>query len=219
MPKGSPSPAPGPEGAAYPESVTRLLHQLGKLPGIGRRSAERLAFHMLKSSKADAMELARAIRDVKQEVRHCSICFNFADGDLCPVCSDERRDRSTLLVVEQPKDLIAIEQAGMYRGLYHVLLGRLAPVDGITPGDLTISQLLARVRDPEANTAGVRVREVILGCSPTLEGDGTALYLSEVLAPLGVKITRLARGLPAGREIEATNKAVLADALEGRREV
>ncbi len=213
------SPPPGPEGAAYPQSVTRLLERLGTLPGIGRRSAERLAFHLLKASKADAMELARAIADVKQQVRHCEACFNFSDGDHCAVCADQRRDRATILVVEQPKDLIALEQAGMYRGLYHVLLGRLAPLDGVTPGDLTFDRLLSRVRDAKTNPGGVRVTEVILGLSPTLEGDGTALYLGEALSKADITLTRLARGLPAGREIEQTNKAILADALEGRREV
>ena len=217
--QGNSPPAAGPEGAAYPQSVTRLLERLGTLPGIGRRSAERMAFHLLKASKADAMELARAIADVKQQVRHCSVCFNFADGERCAVCDDDRRDRSTVLVVEQPKDLIALEQMGMYRGTYHVLLGRLAPLDGVTSGDLTIDALHARLRDPANNPGGVRIKEVILGLSPTLEGDGTALYLTELLEKTGVRITRLARGLPAGREIEQTNKAVLADALEGRREV
>ena len=216
---GNARPTPGPEGAAYPTSVTRLLEQLARLPGIGRRSAERLAFHLLKSSKADAMELARAIADVKQQVRHCDACYNFSDGDHCAVCEDSRRDRSTVLVVEQPKDLIALEQAGMYRGLYHVLLGRLAPLDGVSPADLTVDRLLQRLRDAKTNPGGVRIEEVILGLSPTLEGDGTALYLQETLGPLKVKLTRLARGLPAGREIEQTNKAQLADALEGRREV
>lgn len=205
-------PPRGPEGAAYPQSVTRLLDRLSRLPGIGRRSAERLAFHLLKSSEADAMELARAIADVKRQVRHCDDCFNFSDGARCAVCEDDRRDRSTLLVVEQPKDLIAMEQAGMYRGLYHVLLGRLAPMDGVGPGDLTIDTLLTRVR-------GGGVSEVILGLSPTLEGDGTSLYLSEQLAGMRVRVTRLARGLPAGRDLEQTNKAILADAMEGRREV
>ncbi|GAB4544108.1 MAG: recombination mediator RecR [Phycisphaerales bacterium] len=217
--RSQPSQTPGPEGAAYPQSVTRLLERLGTLPGIGRRSAERLAFHLLKASKADAMELARAIADVKQQVRHCEVCFNFADGERCAVCDDTRRDRSTVLVVEQPKDLIALEQAGMYRGLYHVLLGRLAPLDGVTPGDLTIDRLAQRLRDPSTNPGAAVVGELILGLSPTLEGDGTALYLTEEFQRDDVKITRLARGLPAGREIEQTNKAVLADALEGRREV
>ena len=217
--QGNSPPAAGPEGAAYPQSVTRLLERLGPLPGIGRRSAARLAFHLLKSSKADAMELARAIADVKQQVRHCSVCFNFADGERCAVCDDDRRARSTVLVVEQPKDLIALEQMGMFRGLYHVLLGRLDPLDGVTPGDLTVDALHERVRDPSKDPGGMRIAEVILGLSPTLEGDGTALYLTELLGRSGVKITRLARGLPAGREIEQTNKAILADALEGRREV
>jgi recombination protein RecR len=209
-----------PPSSAYPESVTRLLRELGQLPGIGRRTAERLAFHMLKSPKDRAMALSQAIADVKRQVRHCPVCFNFAEGDLCAVCADPRRDRSVVLIVEEPKDLIAIEQTGMFRGLYHVLLGRIAPLDGVGPGDLTIGRLVERIDQPETNPASHPVAELILGVSPTLEGDGTALYLSEHLADRkSLTITRLARGLSAGREIEQTNAAVLADAIQGRREV
>lgn len=204
--------------SAYPESVRRLIDQFTRLPGIGRRSAERLAFHVLKSDAGEALGLARAIEDVKAKVRHCSVCFNIADTDPCAICADGRRERGTVLVVEQPKDLIALEQTGMFRGVYHVLMGRLSPLDGIGPDDLTIGALLARVTDPAKNAGGVRVEEVVLGLNPTMEGDGTGLYLAEQLKGK-VKVSRLARGLPTGWQLEYANKAVLADAIQGRREV
>jgi len=206
-------------GAAYPEPVDRLIAELASLPGIGRRSAERLAFHLLKAREDEAMGLARAIRDVKTSVRHCAVCFNFADEDRCRVCRDDRRDRGLVLVIEQPKDLIALEQTGMYRGLYHVLMGRLSPLEGVGPEAITAEQLFRRIDDPGANAGGERVREVILGMNPTVEGEGTSLYLSEELRRRGVQISRLARGLPAGSPIEFASKAVLADAIEGRRSV
>jgi len=205
--------------AAYPEPVDRLIEQLSRLPGIGRRSAERLAFHLLKATEDDAMALARAITDVKKAVRHCAVCFNLADRDPCPICADPNRDRRTILVVEQPKDLIALELTGMYRGLYHVLMGRLSPIDGITPGDLTIARLLERLDHPERNPGAVRVEELILGLNPTLEGDGTALHLAEEARTRGIRVSRLARGLPTGSQLEYANKAVLADAIQGRQNV
>lgn len=205
--------------SAYPEPVDRLINELASLPGIGRRSAERLAFHVLKSDQPTAMALARAIADVKRAVRHCSICLNLTDGDPCAICRDESRDRSSVLVIEQPKDLISLEQTGMYRGLYHVLMGRLSPLDGIGPGELTVAELLLRLDDPSRNPGGVQVLEVILGLNPTLEGDGTALYLAEEVRKRGVGVTRLARGLPTGAQLEYVSKAVLADAIEGRREM
>lgn len=209
--------AKAPVHTAYPPSVDRLLNEFAKLPGIGRRSAERLAFHVLKSDGAEAMRLAEAIDEVKRSVKHCAVCFNFTEGESCRVCSDPGRDAATVLVVEQPRDLIALEQTGMFRGVYHVLLGRLSPLDGVGPGDLTIPDLLRRVDDPSANAGGRRVTEVVLGLNPTLEGDGTALYLAEELRRRGVRISRLARGLPSGGQLEFANKAVLADAIEGRQ--
>ncbi len=206
-------------GSAYPAPVERLIVELGRLPGIGRRSAERLAFHLLKASADEAMALSGAIADLKRSVRHCSVCFNLTDEDPCAICGDARRDRSKVLVVEQPKDLIAIEQTGMYRGLYHVLMGRLSPLDGVEPEDLTIPALLRRVDDAAKNAGGEAVAEVILGLNPTLEGDGTAMYLLDELSGRGVTVTRLARGLPAGGSLEFANKAVLADAIEGRQEM
>jgi len=203
---------------AYPESVRRLIERLTRLPGIGSRSAERLAFYVLKSEPDEALALAKAIEDVKSKVRHCSVCFNIADDDPCPICADDRRDRGTVLVVEQPKDLIALEQTGMYRGIYHVLMGRLSPLDGVGPADLTIDALMGRVQDPARNAGAVPVEEVVLGLNPTVEGDGTALHLAEQLKGR-VKVSRLARGLPTGWQLEYANKAVLADAISGRREI
>lgn len=224
--------------SAYPESVQRLIDEFAKLPGIGRRSAERLAFHVLKTPKTEALELARAVSDVKRTVRHCGICFNLADGPnmvgtaiadeaisesggLCRICASASRDHSIVMVVEQPKDLIALEQTGMYKGVYHVLMGRISPLDGVGPGDVTIAELLGRVTDPAKNGGGVRVREVVLALNPTLEADGTALYLAEQLGRVAkdVKVTRLARGVPTGTQLEFANKAVLADAIEGRQRV
>mgnify|MGYP002384866547 CR=1 FL=1 len=202
---------------AYPAVVQRLIDEFAALPGIGRRSAERLAFYILKSPEAEAMGLARAIHDVKKTVRRCRVCSNLSDAEVCGVCADPGRDRRTVLVVEQPKDLIALEQTGMYRGLYHVLLGRLAPLEGIGPEHLTLGDLLQRVDHADSNPGGVKVEEVIMGLNPTLEGDGTALYLGEQLRARGVKVSRLARGLPSGSSLEFANKAVLADAIVGRQ--
>lgn len=210
--------APEARRAAHPESVERLITEFARLPGIGRRSAERMAFHVLKSDAPEAMRLAQAIEDVKRSVRHCSVCYNLTDADPCPLCADPQRDRAVVLVVEQPRDLIALEQTGMYRGLYHVLMGRLSPLDGVGPEHLTVPALLRRLADPGAN-AGVPVREVILGLNPTVEGDGTALYLAEQLRGRPVRISRLARGLPSGAQLEYANKAVLADAIQGRQNV
>jgi len=215
-----PKPTPS---SAYPESVTRLIDELAKLPGIGRRSAERLAFYLLKAPKEEALNLARALTDVKQRVYHCRVCYNLADiataSDLCSICADDRRDRAQVMVVEQPKDLIALEQSGVYKGIYHVLMGRIAPLEGVKAGDLTIHDLLHRVEDPAANAGGVQVREVILALNPSLEGDGTGLYLHDALSRKGVKVTRLARGIPTGSQLEFASKAVLADAIQERKEM
>jgi recombination protein RecR len=202
---------------AYPGAVERLIDEFARLPGIGRRTAERLAFHVLKSDAPTALRLARAVQDVKETVRHCSTCFTLTDADPCPICSDTARERWLLLVVEQPKDLIALEQTGMYRGIYHVLMGHISPLEGIGPDDLTVPGLIRRVEQPEMNPGGIPVREVVLGLNPTLEGDGTALYLADQLRSRGIKVSRLARGLPTGGQLEYANKAVLADAIQGRQ--
>jgi recombination protein RecR len=206
-----------PQRGAYPDSVERLIDRFAQLPGIGRRTAERLAFWVLKADKPDALALADAISDVKRSVRHCEVCFNLAETQPCAVCADARRDRGVVLVVEQPRDLIALEQTGVHRGVYHVLLGRVSPLEGVGPDDLTIARLVERVRDPSLNCGGEPVREVILGLNPTLEGDGTALFIAEALQPTGVALTRLARGVPSGSHLEYASKAVLTDAIAGRQ--
>ncbi|MBS0197368.1 MAG: recombination protein RecR [Planctomycetes bacterium] len=206
-------------GPAYPKAVDRLISLFADLPGIGRRSAERLAFHFLKNEEKAAADLAAALLDVKRTVRHCEVCWNLSDGPRCDICTSDSRDRKTVLIVEQPRDLIALEQTGMYRGLYHVLMGRLSPLDGIGPEELTVADLLKRLDNHSINPGQTPVGEVILGLNPTLEGDGTALYLSDLCRQRGVKVTRLARGLPTGSQLEYANKAVLADAIEGRQGV
>ena len=193
------------------ESLARLLDKLSKLPGIGKKSAERIAYHLLRTPKQDALDLAEAIRAVRENVRYCNDCFSLAEGELCSICSDPKRDRSVICVVEQPRDVYALEQSGAYRGLYHVLLGRISPLDGIGPDQLTIERLTARISQGGVN-------EVIMATNPTVEGDGTALYLSNLFEPFRVKITRLARGITTGSILEHTNKEVLADALSGRQD-
>jgi recombination protein RecR len=198
--------------ASYTQSIQNLMQELSRLPGIGARSAERIAFHLLKQSKEDAMRLAEAITDVKTRIKHCSVCYNLTEEDPCRICTDARRDQGLVCVVEQPKDLLALEDAGAYRGVYHVLLGRIAPQDGQGPEDLTIAALMDRL-------ASGTVRELIMGTNPTLEGDGTALYITEQVKTSfpDIAITKLARGLPAGGSIEFANRSILADAMAGRR--
>jgi len=196
--------------AQLAESVTRVIEEFAKLPGIGKKSAERLAYHILRVHKNEALALADAIRDVRENVRYCKICYNLSEGDVCPICRDPQRDGTRLCVVEQPRDLMALEQTGVFRGLYHVLLGRIAPLDGIGPDQLTIEPLIDRVRNGT-------FQEIIMATNPTVEGDGTALHLSNLLAECPVEITRLARGVTVGSILEYTNKEVLADALSGRQ--
>lgn len=205
--------------AGYPDCVVRLIEEFSALPGIGRRTAERLAFFVLKSTERDALRLAQAITDVKRTIRHCSVCWNLTDTDPCAVCSNPHRDAGQVLVVEQPKDLITLEQAGMYRGVYHVLMGRVDPLDGVSTDALTLAGLLQRVDNPASNCRGTPVREVILGMNPDMEGDTTGLQIAAELQRRGVKVTRLARGLPAGGQIEFASKAVLADAIACRQEL
>jgi recombination protein RecR len=198
--------------AEISQSVTELIEQLNKLPGIGRKTAERLAYHLLRVHETEAFALSDAIRSVRENVRYCSVCFNLSEGELCNICSDPRRDPAILCIVEQPRDLMALEQSGVYRGHYHVLLGRIAPLDGIGPDQLTIEALVERVRT--GNYA-----EVIMATNPNVEGDGTALFISNQLGDLPVKLTRLARGVTTGSVLEYTNKEILADALSGRQKL
>ena len=193
-------------------SVNDLVEQLGRLPGIGKKSAERLAYHLLRVPKTEAIALSDAIRRVRENIRYCANCFNLAESELCSFCADPRRDGTRLCVVEQPRDLMSLEQSGAYRGLYHVLLGRIAPLDGIGPDQLTIDALVERVH------RGGFV-EIIMATNPTVEGDGTALYISNLLADYQVQITRLARGITAGSVLEYANKEILADALQGRQKL
>lgn len=201
---------------AHTNAMSRLVQKLTRLPGVGKRSAERMAFHLLKQPAHEVLELAEALAELKRNVRHCEVCFNLTESNVCSVCTDPRRERGLVLVVEQPSDIATLEATGMHRGVYHVLMGRLSPLEGVGAGELNIEALLRRV---EAGARGESepVREVILGTNPTLEGDGTALYLAEELAKRGVKVSRLARGLPTGSSLEVVSKAVLADAIQGRQ--
>jgi len=196
--------------ASYSQTIERLISALSALPGVGPRSAERIAFHLLKAQDADAFALADAVRDLKTKIRPCAICFNIAEAERCVICADPRRDTSVVCVVEQPKDLLALEATGVFRGVYHVLMGHVAPLDGIGPEDLTIDALIGRVRSGT-------VKEVILATNPDVAGDGTALHVAEALKDTGVRITRLARGLPAGGQIEYANRSILTDAINDRR--
>ena len=196
----------------YTQPIQNLMDILSKLPGIGARSAERIVFHLLKQSPENALKLADAIRDMKTKIKNCSICYNLTEADPCAICADVSRDQGLVCVVEQPKDLLALEAAGTYRGVYHVLLGRISPLDDAGPGDLTIARLMER-----AQAGGIR--EVIMGTNPTMDGDGTALYIQNVLTARHpeVTVTRLARGLSTGGSIEFANKNMLADAIAGRQ--
>jgi recombination protein RecR len=191
-------------------AIARLTHELGKLPGIGPKTAERLTHFLLAAQRQDVIALADALRGIKDNIHPCRQCFNHAEGDLCGLCADPRRDAAVICVVEQPRDLASLERAGTYRGLYHVLHGRIAPLENMGPEQLTVDALVSRVR-----RGGIQ--EVIMATNPTIEGDGTALFISNLLADTGVRITRLARGLPSGSVLEFANNQMLADALEGRR--
>ena len=192
------------------ESVLDVIEQFSKLPGIGRKSAERLTYHILRVNESEAIALADSIRNVRKNVRYCENCFNLAEGPSCRVCDDPKREQNLLCVVEQPRDLIALEQSGTFNGLYHVLLGRIAPLENIGPDQLTLEQLIDRV-------ANGKFQEIILATNPTVEGDGTALHISNALSDFNVTLTKLARGITQGSVLEFTNKEILADALSGRQ--
>jgi recombination protein RecR len=196
----------------YEGPVQDLIDELGRLPGIGPKSAQRIAFHLLKVEHADAERLATAIQEVKAKVHFCRVCWNVAEGDLCRICRDPRRDPSLVCVVEEPRDLVAIERTQEFRGRYHVLGGAISPIEGIGPDDLRTRELLARL-EPDA------VREVILATNPNIEGEATAMYLARLLGPLGVKVTRIASGLPVGGDLDYADEITLGRAFAGRREM
>ncbi|HOG47754.1 MAG TPA: recombination mediator RecR [Anaerolineae bacterium] len=195
-----------------PGPVGRLIEELSRLPGIGPKTASRLTFFMLRAPETQVLALADAIRGLREGTVFCSTCFNIAEQDPCPVCSNAERDRGVICVVEEPLDVLAIERTRRFKGLYHVLHGALSPVDGIGPDELKMRELVERVR------AG-GVREVLMATNPTMEGDATAMYLARQLAPLGVRVTRLAMGLPVGGDLEYADEITLGEALEGRRDV
>jgi recombination protein RecR len=198
--------------ALYAKPIDRLVEALTKLPGIGRKTASRLAFHILRSSPSEAQELARAIVDVKEKIHLCSICFNLTDEDPCEICQDDGRSKEVLCIVEGPNDLMALENTGEYKGKYHVLHGTISPLEGVGPEDIKIKELMERLRKEN-------VTEVILATNPTVEGGTTALYLTDLIRPLGIKVTRIAYGIPVGSEIEYADGMTLSKALEGRREM
>ena len=196
--------------AELTESVNQLIKEMTRLPGIGKVSAERITYHLLKVTKDEALALADAIRNAKENLRYCRQCYHLSEQELCEICRDARRDQSIVCVVEQPRDLIALEATGAFNGLYHVLLGRLSPLDGVTPDQLTIAALIKRIK-------GGAIKELIMGTNPTVEGDGTALYIMNQLEGTPVQITRLARGIVTGSVLEFANKEMLSDALSGRQ--
>lgn len=195
-----------------PEPVERLIDEFSRLPGIGPKTASRLAFFLLRAPKEQSQELSDALRQLRERITFCEVCYNISESSPCPLCADDGRDRGLICVVEEPLDVIAIERTREFRGLYHVLHGVISPVDGIGPEDLKIDPLLERVRNGG-------VREVIVATNPNMEGEATAMYLGRLLAPLGIKATRLARGLPMGSDLEYADEVTLLRALEGRREI
>ncbi|MDH4139497.1 MAG: recombination mediator RecR [Coriobacteriia bacterium] len=196
----------------YAPAIARLLEELERLPGIGPKSAQRITYYLLRTDEESATRLADAIVDVKRSIRFCSRCFNFAEEELCHICSDPERDESMLCVVEEPRDIVAIERTGEYRGIYHVLEGAISPIDGIGPEQLRVRELVDRVGEGG-------ISEVVLATNPNVEGETTALYIARLLQPLGVRVTRIASGLPVGGDLEYADEVTLGRALEARREM
>jgi recombination protein RecR len=196
----------------YAGPVQDLIDELGRLPGVGPKSAQRIAFHLLKLPKEDALRLARSITEVKDRVAFCTQCFNIAEGDRFGICTDDRRDPTVICVVEEPRDIVAVEKTGEFKGRYHVLQGALSPIEGIGPDQLRVKELLARLDDEG-------VQEIILCTNPNIEGETTAMYIGRLLKPLGLTVTRIASGLPVGGDLEYADELTLGRALEGRREV
>lgn len=198
--------------SVYAGSVQDLIDELGRLPGVGPKSAQRIAFHLLKLSRSDALRLASAITSAKDRVSWCRTCFNISEGELCGICTDDRRDATVVCVVEEPRDLVAVEKTQEFRGRYHVLQGAISPIEGIGPDQLRVKELLARI-DPEG------ISEIILCTNPNIEGEATAMYLGRLIRPLGIRVTRIASGLPVGGDLEYADELTLGRALEGRRDV
>jgi len=192
------------------EPINQLIRKLAKLPGVGERTASRLALYIVRCSKEEAHDLAKSIINVKEKITLCSICYNLTDQNPCKICEDERRDKEVICVVEEPGDLMALESSGEFKGRYHVLHGVISPLDGVSPDDIKIQELIERLKSGQ-------VKEVIVATNPTTNGNATALYLSELIKPLGIKVTRIAQGIPMGGDIEYTDEVTLKKALEGRR--
>jgi len=193
------------------EPINQLIKKLAKLPGVGGKTASRLALYILRSSKEEAYDLARSIVSVKEKITFCSVCYNLTDENPCKICKDEKRDKEIICVVEEPGDLLALESSGDFKGKYHVLFGVISPLDGVTPDDIKIQELIGRLNNGQ-------VKEVIVATNPTTNGNATALYLSNLIKPLGIKVTRIAQGIPIGGDIEYTDEVTLSKAMEGRRD-
>lgn len=193
-------------------SLINLINEFKKMPSIGAKTAQRLAFYIMRISEDEANKLAQAIIDLKKRIRNCDICGNIAESNVCSICCNPKRDKTIICVVEEPKDIIIIENTGAFRGQYHVLMGAISPLDGIGPGDLRINQLMDRIREQN-------VKEIVIATDPNTEGEATATYLAQMIRPLGIKVSRIARGLPMGMEIEYADEGTLAKALEGRVEI
>lgn len=196
----------------YSEPIDRLINEFSKLPGVGRKTAQRLAFHVINMNENDVKGLAKALVDVKQEIKYCSVCCNISDSDVCPICSNSHRDASTICVVEDPRDVAAMERTKDYNGKYHVLNGVISPLDGVGPEMLNIKELISRLGDGQ-------VKELIMATNPTIEGEATAMYISRLVKPMGVKVTRIAHGLPVGGDLEYADDVTISKALEGRMEI
>ncbi len=197
----------------YPRPLNKLINELGKLPGIGGKTATRLAFHILNLTDREAQELAEAILSAKRLLRYCSVCGNLTDREQCLICSDESRDRSTICVVETPQDVVAMERIREYRGLYHVLHGAISPAEGVGPNDINLKSLITRLQSDPG------VQEIIIATNPNIEGEATAMYISRLLKPAGIKVTRIAHGIPVGGDLEYADEVTLLKAVEGRREI
>ena len=196
----------------YTEPITRLIEEFSKLPGVGRKTAQRLAFHVVNMNTNDVESLAKAIVEAKREIRYCSICCNITDTDPCPMCSNKNRDKSVICVVEDPRDVAAMERTKDYNGMYHVLHGVISPMDGVGPDMIRIKELIQRLSNQD-------VKEIIMATNPTVEGEATAMYIARLVKPMGIKVTRIAHGLPVGGDLEYADEVTISKALEGRREI